>query len=115
MSSSICCIRSLFAGASGARDRLLLGANDVTHALGELRANADPVVETVEQDVRLHVRLMRIVGADLLDETTVARARVVGCNDVIKRTLLGATTGQTDDDHAALSGLRPHSSGRAKV
>src|SRR4051812_18269346 len=103
MSSSICCIKSLCAGASGARGRLLLGAHDVIHALRELGANADPVLQTVELNVRFGIGLVRIVGADLLDETAVARARIVGRNDVIKRAGLGATTGQTDDDHAALS------------
>src|SRR5690606_21714012 len=60
---------------SGGRG-LLLGAHDVAHALGDLRAHPDPVVETVLHHHGVGVGLVRIVSADLLDETPIATAGV---------------------------------------
>ena len=44
----------------------------------------------------------RIVETDTLNEPTIATIARISGNDVIKRALLGATTGQTNYDHDLL-------------
>ena len=69
------------------------GVEEAKHAVRRLRADAEPMLNTV--GVELHplgriLRQQRVVGADLLDEAAVASIAAVGHNDPIIGPLLGA-------------------------
>src|SRR6185295_532315 len=102
MRSSICSM-----GSGACSGGLLLGSEDVVDARGKLRADAHPVVHAIEFDRGVGIGLGRVVGPDLLDETTVTTARVVRGDDVVVGTVLGAAAGQTEDNHASLSKCGP--------
>src|SRR5687768_10635433 len=75
------------------------------HRLAGLRSDAEPVVDAgpIELDGR-GIRV-GIVGAELLEEPTVARRSSVGGDDSIKGSLLGARTREPDfDGHDGLAG-----------
>jgi len=60
-----------------------------------------PVGQAVDGDTQALgiARGNRIVEADALDETTIATIAGIGNDHVVERTLLGAATGKTDNNH----------------
>ena len=72
---------------------------EAQHAVGGLRANAQPVVDPVA--VELHalgriLRQQRVIGPDLLDKAAITRVAAVRHNNPVIGPLLGAGTGQTN-------------------
>jgi len=80
------------------------GLHQTLNGRRELRAHALPVGQAILLDAECFSSAggHRIVKTDTLDETTITAIARVGCNDVIKRALLGATAGQTNYDHDLL-------------
>src|SRR5690606_34066008 len=76
----------------------------VAYLVAQLRALPDPVVDAgdVQLDALLGARGDGVVVARALDVAAVARAAVVGDDDVVEGALLGATAGKADLDHGAL-------------
>ena len=68
---------------------------------------ADPVLDAggVELQLRLVALRDRVVETDALDGAAVALVALVGHDDVVERTLLGAAAGQTDLDHGCAYSL----------
>jgi len=81
---------------------LLVLFDHVTDAIADFGAHADPVIEARIIDCRLFDGTARIVRTDLLDETPVAGLFLVGDDDVIVGTLLGAGACQSNLDHGFL-------------
>ena len=72
---------------------------EAQHAVGGLRANAQPVADPVA--VELHalgriLRQQRVIGPDLLDKAAITRVAAVRHNNPVIRPFLGAGTGQTN-------------------
>lgn len=63
-----------------------------------------PVIDAVERNVHcvLAFGRHRVVIAKTLDEATITAIAFVGGNDMKERTLLGAASGKTNDNHADL-------------
>src|SRR6478609_2441656 len=93
-------------GASGrglARDFLHQHADLV----GQLRALGNPVLHArgVELDALLVTLGNRVVEAEALERAAVALVAVVGGDDVVEGTLLGAAAGQANLDHGSVYSL----------
>src|SRR5690606_7283376 len=89
-----CCVSSGCGGVAGLLDQR---ADLVAH----LRTLVDPVLHALEIEVQRGVLAAgnRVEVTQALQRTTVALVALVGDDDVVERTLLGAATGQTDLDH----------------
>src|SRR3546814_735673 len=76
----------------------------VADLVGQLRALPDPVVDAgdVQLDALLGARGDGVVETHALDVAAVARAALVGDDDVVEGALLGATAGKADLDHGVL-------------
>ncbi len=70
-------------------------ADHAVHGLGWLGANGEPFVGEREVDREVGTFLERIVGADLLDVTSVAALAAVDGDDFIIRAVLGALAVET--------------------
>src|SRR3546814_10028747 len=83
----------------------------VADLVGQLRALPDPVVDAgdVQLDALLGARGDGVVETHALDVAAVARAALVGDDDVVKGALLGPTAGKADLDHGVL--VLPRSEG----
>src|SRR5574343_650928 len=68
---------------------------------GQLGAVFQPVGQTIGRDAQCFgvAGCDRVVEADTLDKTAVTTVTGIGHNHVVERTLLGATTGKTDNNH----------------
>jgi hypothetical protein len=70
---------------------------------GQLRAVVLPVSQAVLGDTqRFAFGRDRVVETHALNEAAITAATRIGCNDVVKRALLGAATSQADDNHAEI-------------
>src|SRR5690606_8294587 len=71
---------------------------ETQHAVGRLRAMAEPMTHALFIDLHALAILRQhwIPGADLLDETAVARRARIGDHNVVIRALLRARPGQSD-------------------
>ena len=82
------------------------GVEEARHAVGRLRADAEPVLDALEVEldaVGVVLGQQRIVRADLLDVAPVARRGGFGHDDVVVGPLLGAPTREADfHGHACL-------------
>ncbi len=78
-----------------------LASDQLGNSWGQLRANALPVSQTVSSNAEGFCLAGShwVVEADTFYETAVTTIAGIGSNDVVERTLLGATTGQTNNDH----------------
>src|SRR5690606_8433443 len=68
---------------------------------GRLGAVIQPVLDAIlgQAQVFLAILADRIVEAKALDEAAIATIARVGCNDIVERTFLRATAGQTNHHH----------------
>ena len=68
---------------------------------GELGAVLLPVGQTINRDTQAFgiAGSNRILEADTLDKTTITTIARVGHDHVVERTLLGAATGKTNNNH----------------
>jgi hypothetical protein len=71
-----------------------LASDQLGNRWGQLGANALPVSQTVGSNAEAFSLAGShwVVEADTLYETAIATIAGIGCNDVVERTLLGATT-----------------------
>src|SRR3546814_10925043 len=95
------------AGGGGRRGGLVgLGRClvQVADLVGQLRALPEPGVDAgdVQLDALLGARGDGVVETHALDVAAVARAALVGDDDVVEGALLGATAGKADLDHGVL-------------
>src|SRR3546814_3054503 len=79
----------------------------VADLVGQLRALPDPVVDAgdVQLDALLGARGDGVVETHALDVATVARAALVGDDDVVEGALLGATAGRSEEHTSELQSL----------
>ena len=72
----------------------LLASNQLGNSWGQLSANALPVSQTVSSNAEGFCLAGShwVEEADTFYETAVTTIAGIGCNDVVERTLLGATT-----------------------
>ena len=73
-------------------------ADEAVDGFGNLGANADPLFGLFEVDVVVDTFLERIVGADLLDVTTVAALAAIDSDDLVVGTVFGSLTVEAECD-----------------
>ena len=78
--------------------------------VGQLRTLANPLLHASDVQLKALVlaRSYRIVETDLLDAAAVALAALIGHNDVVERTALGAAARKTNLDHSKNSRVPAH-------
>ena len=73
-------------------------ADEAVDGLGDLGANSDPFLSLLEVDGVVDTFLEWIVGADLLDVTTIAALAAVDSDDLVVGTIFGSLTVEAECD-----------------
>ena len=84
-------------GELGGQRLVLHARNDLGDAVGGLGALGNPLVDLGDVEIDDRRITCGVVGADLLDDATIALLALVGDHDAIERGLVGTMTCQTDD------------------
>src|SRR5262245_14660529 len=102
-----------FDAAIESRPYRLLGGflavfDQLTNAIRHLRALTDPVIGTrgIKAETLFLTTGNRVEKANALNETAITGIAAVSHRDMVKRTLFGATAGQTNRNHSDLISIK---------